>query len=65
MAELFYSYLHEAFITSNFGLFGNLQNCVHAPIIVENNADSFIFEIEVKGPNRLVLSMGQMSPVKS
>lgn len=63
--ELFYSYLHEAFITSNFGLFGNPQNCVHAPIVVENNADSFIFEIEVKGPNRLVLSMDQMSPVKS
>jgi hypothetical protein len=44
-------YLKETFLNSNFGLFENAPNCVHTPIEVENTTpDSFIFEIEVKGP---------------
>lgn len=64
MPELFYSFLHESFITSNFGLYGNPSNCVHSPIIVTDvdDPDYFIFEIEVKGPRKLVLSESQMYP---
>lgn len=62
--ELFYSFLHESFITSNFDLYGNPSNCVHTPIIVVNNASKFIFEIEVKGPRKLVLAENQMYPTK-
>lgn len=64
MPELFYSFLHESFITSNFGLYGNPSNCVHSPIVVTDadDPDSFIFEIEVKGPHKLVLSENQMFP---
>lgn len=62
--ELFYSFLYESFITSNFDLYGNPSNCVHTPIIVVNNASKFIFEIEVKGPRKLVLAENQMYPAK-
>lgn len=60
--ELFYSFLHESFITGNFGLYGNPANCVHSPIVVVDNPNTFIFEIEVKGPRKLVLSENQMYP---
>lgn len=60
--ELFYSFLHESFITGNFGLYGNPSNCVHNPIVVINEHNTFIFEIEVKGPRKLVLSENQMYP---
>lgn len=59
---LFYSFLHEKFITGNFDLYGNPPNCVHCPIIVADDPASFIFEIEVKGPRKLVLSENQMYP---
>ena len=60
--ELFYSFLHESFITGNFGLYCNPYNCVHKPIVVVDDQNSFIFEIEVKGPRKLVLSENQMYP---
>lgn len=60
--ELFYSFLHESFITGNFGLYCNPSNCVHTPIVVVDDQNSFIFEIEVKGPRKLVLSENQMYP---
>ena len=62
MPELFYAFLHESFITGNFGLYGNPSNCVHNPIVVVDDPDTFIFEIEVKGPGKLVLSENQMYP---
>lgn len=62
MPELFYSFLHESFITGNFGLYGNPSNCVHNPIVVVDDPNTFIFEIEVKGPSKLVLSENQMYP---
>ncbi len=62
MPELFYSFLHESFITGNFGLYGNPSNCVHNPIVVVDDQNTFIFEIEVKGPRKLVLSENQMYP---
>lgn len=53
----------ETFLTSNFGLFENASNCVHTPIEVEDTPpDHFIFEIQVKGPQRLVLSQSQYTP---
>ncbi len=54
--------LHESFITGNFGLYCNPSNCVHNPIVVVDDQNSFIFEIEVKGPRKLVLSENQMYP---
>lgn len=55
--------LFSAFLTSNFGLFENASNCVHTPIEVEDTPpDHFIFEIQVKGPQRLVLSQDQYTP---
>ena len=59
---LFSAFLYESFITSNFGMFENAPNCVHTPIDVLNDANSFIFEIQVKGPQRLVLSQDQYTP---
>lgn len=64
MPELFYSFLHESFITGNFDLFDNPADCVHSPIMVVDDAYSFIFEIEVKGPRKLVLSENQMYPTR-
>ena len=62
LPSLFYAFLYETFIVSNFGRYENVQNCVHAPIEVENTTNNFIFEIMVKGPNRLVLSQSQYTP---
>ena len=62
MQELFYAFLHESFITGHFGLYGNSSNCVHDPINVIEDPDAFIFEIEVKGPRKLVLSENQLYP---
>lgn len=62
LLPLFSAFLYETFITSNFGLFENAPNSVHSPIEVEKTKDSFIFEIEVKGPQRLVLSQDQYTP---
>lgn len=62
MSELFYSFLHETFITSNFGLYGNPPNCVHSPIIVTDDANELVFEIQVKGGRKLVLSENQLYP---
>lgn len=62
--ELFYSFLHESFITGNFDLFDNPADCVHSPIAVVDDANNFIFEIEVKGPRKLVLSENQMYPTR-
>lgn len=56
------AFLYESFITSNFGMFENAPNCVHIQIDVLNDANSFIFEIQVKGPQRLVLSQDQYTP---
>ena len=64
LPELFYSFLQEVFLVGNFRLFGNPSDCVHEPIPVEDSNDSFIFEIEVKGPRRLVLAENQMYPTK-
>ena len=65
MPDLFYSFLYESFITSNFGLYDNPPNCVYDPIVVTDadDPDSFIFEIEVKGNCKLVLSENQMYPI--
>lgn len=49
-------------LVGNFRLFGNPSDCVHEPIPVEDSNDSFIFEIEVKGPRKLVLAENQMYP---
>ena len=62
MPELFHAFLHESFITGNFSLYGNPSNCVYSPIVVVDDPDTFIFEIEVKGPGKLVLSENQMYP---
>lgn len=62
LPDLFFAFLYESFITSNFELFENARNCVHTPIDVLNDANSFIFEIQVKGPQRLVLSQDQYTP---
>ena len=48
LPSLFYAFLYETFIVSNFGRYENVQNCVHTPIEVENTTNSFIFEIMVK-----------------
>ena len=48
--DLFSTFLYETFLTSNFGLF-------------ENTPTAFIFEIEVKGPHRLILSQNQYTPL--
>lgn len=63
LPDLFSAFLYETFITSNFGLFENAPNSVHSFIEVEDTADSFVFEIEVKGPQRLVLSQSQYTPL--
>ncbi len=52
----------DIFSCGNFRLFGNPSDCVHEPIPVEDSNDSFIFEIEVKGPRKLVLAENQMYP---
>lgn len=62
LPEFFQSFLQEAFLTGNFYLFGNPPDSVHTPIPVEDSDDMFIFEIEVKGPKRLVLSEDQLRP---
>ena len=63
LPELFSDFLYETFLTSNFGLFENASNCVHTPIEVEDTPpDFFIFEIRVKGPQRLVLFQDQYTP---
>lgn len=64
MPGLFYSFLYESFITSNFGLYDNPSNCVNDPIVVTDGVDpdAFIFEIEVKGSCKLVLAESQMYP---
>ena len=62
LPSLFSAFLYESFLTSNFGLFENAPNCVHTPIEVLNDSDSFIFEIQVKDPRRLVLSQDQFTP---
>jgi len=63
LPELFSAFLYETFLTSNFGLFENASNCVDTPIEVEDTPpDHFIFEIQVKGPQRLVLSQDQYTP---
>lgn len=59
LPSLFQAFLYEVFLTSNFGLYGNAPNCVHSHIEVENTPSSFVFEIEVKGPNRLIISDSQ------
>ena len=50
------------YLVGNFRLFGNPSDCVHEPIPVEDSNNSFIFEIEVKGPRKLVLAENQMYP---
>lgn len=60
--ELFYSFLYESFLTGNFNLYGNPQNCICSPIIVEDTDNRFTFEIEVKGPRKLILTENQMYP---
>ncbi len=62
LPKLFFSFLQEVFLVGNFRLFGNPSDCVHEPIPVEDSNDSFIFEIEVKGPRKLVLAENQMYP---
>ena len=62
LPDLFSAFLYETFLISNFCHYGNALNCVHAPIEVENTPDSFVYEIEVKGPQRLVLSQDQYTP---
>lgn len=62
LPSLFYAFLYETFHISNFNRYENTPNCVHTPIEVESSPDSFIFEIQVKGPNRLVLSQDQYTP---
>jgi len=62
LPDLFFAFLYETFLISNFNRYDNAPNCIHTPIEVENTSDSFVFEIEVKGPQRLVLSQDQYTP---
>lgn len=63
LPPLFYAFLHESFITGNFGLYNNSSDCVKKPTIILNNADNLHFEIKVQSSIRLVLSAHQVEAV--
>ncbi len=63
LPPLFYAFLHESFITGNFGLYNNPSDCVKKPTIIINNADNLHFEIAVQSSIRLVLSAHQVEAV--
>ena len=63
LPPLFYAFLHESFITGNFGLYNNPSDCVKKPTIILNNADNLHFEIKVQSSIRLVLSAHQVEAV--
>ena len=63
LPPLFYAFLHESFITGNFGLYNNPSDCVKKPTIIINNADNLPFEIAVQSSIRLVLSARQVEAV--
>ena len=59
---LFYAFLHESYITGNFGLFSNSTDCVNKPIILKNDPNNLLFEIRVKSETKLALAASQVVP---
>lgn len=62
LPSLFYSFMHESFITGNFGLYGNPLDCVNKPEIIKNDSDILQFKIKVHSEAKLVLAARQVLP---
>lgn len=63
LQELFYAFLHEAFITGSFGLYNDKDVCkLEQPKIVTNDSKDFVFSINVMKNTRLVLAERQVVP---
>ncbi len=63
LQELLYAFLHEAFITSSFGLYNDKDVCkLEQPQIITNNLTDLVFSINVTKNTRLVLAERQVIP---
>lgn len=63
LQDLFYAFLHEAFITGSFGLYNDKNVCkLEQPQIITNDSTDFVFSINVTKNKRLVLAERQVIP---
>lgn len=63
LAELFYAFLHETFITGSFGLYNDKNECkIEQPNITKNDDEEYYFTINVTKNTRLVLAERQVVP---
>ena len=63
LAEFFYAFLHETFITGSFGLYNDKDECkIEQPKIIKDDDDEYVFTINVTKNTRLVLAERQVVP---
>lgn len=63
LQDLFYAFLHEAFITGSFGLYNDKEECrLEQPKIIIDDLTQLVFSINVTKSTRLVLAERQVVP---